>query len=150
MCSRFVRAVSMLSKSFVEIYSHSMAMKGQCTLGCKLQILPTGESASTDVAYKWMHQKPIMRMPGVEPGSQAWEACMMPLHYMRLLLLINQTVRYSHSCTTWTAHAANQKGAVGPGLWPYSRTACPVSSHTYCTHSAFHLSGFMAAGHQSW
>ena len=22
-------------------------------------------------------------MPGVEPGSQAWEACMMPLHYMR-------------------------------------------------------------------
>ena len=26
---------------------------------------------------------PIVRMPGVEPGSQAWEACMMPLHYMR-------------------------------------------------------------------
>ena len=25
-----------------------------------------------------------MRLPGVEPGSQAWEACMMPLHYMRL------------------------------------------------------------------
>ena len=25
-----------------------------------------------------------MHMPGVEPGSQAWEACMMPLHYMRL------------------------------------------------------------------
>ena len=24
-----------------------------------------------------------VRMPGVEPGSQAWEACMMPLHYMR-------------------------------------------------------------------
>ncbi len=24
-----------------------------------------------------------MRMPGVKPGSQAWEACMMPLHYMR-------------------------------------------------------------------
>ena len=24
-----------------------------------------------------------MRTPGVEPGSQAWEACMMPLHYMR-------------------------------------------------------------------
>ena len=27
----------------------------------------------------------VMRMPGVEPGSQAWEACMMPLHYMRPL-----------------------------------------------------------------
>jgi hypothetical protein len=25
----------------------------------------------------------LMRMPGVEPGSQAWEACMIPLHYMR-------------------------------------------------------------------
>ena len=26
---------------------------------------------------------PRLRMPGVEPGSQAWEACMIPLHYMR-------------------------------------------------------------------
>jgi hypothetical protein len=25
-----------------------------------------------------------MRMPGIEPGSQAWEACMILLHYMRL------------------------------------------------------------------
>ena len=24
-----------------------------------------------------------MRTPGGEPGSQAWEACMMPLHYVR-------------------------------------------------------------------
>ena len=24
-----------------------------------------------------------VRMTGVEPGSQAWEACMIPLHYMR-------------------------------------------------------------------
>ena len=31
-----------------------------------------------------MHSAEKMRMPGVEPGSQAWEACMMPLHYMRL------------------------------------------------------------------
>ena len=29
------------------------------------------------------HEYKYMRMPGVEPGSQAWEACMMPLHYMR-------------------------------------------------------------------
>ena len=26
---------------------------------------------------------PEMRAPGVEPGSQAWEACTMPLHYVR-------------------------------------------------------------------
>ncbi len=25
-----------------------------------------------------------MRTPGVEPGAQAWEACMLPLHYVRL------------------------------------------------------------------
>ena len=30
----------------------------------------------------------FMRMPGVEPGSQAWEACMMPLHYMRSAYLL--------------------------------------------------------------
>ena len=24
-----------------------------------------------------------MRQPGVEPGAQAWEACMLPLHYWR-------------------------------------------------------------------
>jgi hypothetical protein len=29
-----------------------------------------------------------MHTPGVEPGSQAWEACMMPLHYMRLARFI--------------------------------------------------------------
>ena len=25
-----------------------------------------------------------MRLPRVEPGAQAWEACMIPLHYMRM------------------------------------------------------------------
>ena len=29
------------------------------------------------------HTLSKMRMPGIEPGSQAWEACMMLLHYMR-------------------------------------------------------------------
>ena len=33
-----------------------------------------------NVSHMWEN----VRMPGVEPGSQAWEACMMPLHYMRL------------------------------------------------------------------
>ena len=30
------------------------------------------------------HHTRKLRMPGVEPGSQAWEACMIPLHYMRV------------------------------------------------------------------
>ena len=25
----------------------------------------------------------LLRTPEVEPGSQAWEACMVPLHYVR-------------------------------------------------------------------
>ena len=28
-------------------------------------------------------QSELMRPPGVEPGAQAWEACMLPLHYGR-------------------------------------------------------------------
>ena len=41
-----------------------------------------------------------MRMPGVEPGSQAWEACMIPLHYMRLALheVACRRVRNDTSC----------------------------------------------------
>ena len=42
-----------------------------------------------------------MRMPGVEPGSQAWEACMMPLHYMRHDITINllfQLLEDHYSC----------------------------------------------------
>jgi hypothetical protein len=35
----------------------------------------------------------LVRMPGVEPGSQAWEACMIPLHYMRR--------EYSVTNTSW-------------------------------------------------
>ena len=31
----------------------------------------------------YRHVLKNMCMPGVEPGAQAWEACMLPLHYMR-------------------------------------------------------------------
>ena len=32
----------------------------------------------------WVSDLPQqMRLPGVEPGAQAWEACMLPLHYRR-------------------------------------------------------------------
>ena len=35
-----------------------------------------------------LHRGDQMRTPGVEPGSQAWEACMIPLHYVRCYSLI--------------------------------------------------------------
>ena len=49
-----------------------------------------GKAASADEALRPRSvDNGNMRMPGVEPGSQAWEACMMPLHYMRLRILAN-------------------------------------------------------------
>ena len=38
------------------------------------------EAGRSLLVPKWCQQ---MRTLGVEPGSQAWEACMMPLHYAR-------------------------------------------------------------------
>ena len=45
--------------------------------GAGLELLYNGQSSEAAPSQR-------MRMPGVEPGSQAWEACMMPLHYMRV------------------------------------------------------------------
>ena len=42
-----------------------------------------GSQYSCPARQQWLGQGVLLRMPGVEPGSQAWEACMMPLHYMR-------------------------------------------------------------------
>ena len=53
---------------------------------------PDGTRAGTPGRQGWqggevdacMQDNASLRTPGVEPGSQAWEACMMPLHYVRL------------------------------------------------------------------
>ena len=34
-----------------------------------------------------MQQLSLVRMPGVEPGAQAWEACLLLLHYMRFCVM---------------------------------------------------------------
>ena len=39
-----------------------------------------------------------MRTPEVEPGSQAWEACMMPLHYVRWCLCSNKQLNRLARC----------------------------------------------------
>ena len=62
-----------------------------CACGCEglsvtVQLLSTQVSQSklrTHSGRQVMGIICFLRMPGVEPGSQAWEACMMPLHYMR-------------------------------------------------------------------
>ena len=43
-----------------------------------------------------------LRTPGVEPGPQAWEACMIPLHYARLpKILAEKNVRTSILDAAW-------------------------------------------------
>ena len=49
--------------------------------GMEKAMRPAGMEAGRSLLVpKWCQQ---MRTPGVEPGSQVWEACMMPLHYVR-------------------------------------------------------------------
>ena len=64
-------------------------------------------------------------MPGVEPGSQAWEACMIPLHYMRfgsLDIFVSQSVpnAWFQKKATYIENAA--EGESNPCMSP-----CPVS-----------------------
>ena len=55
----------------------------QPTLGCFQSVEWLAQTRSAQIAAaRRQRPKQKMRMPGVEPGSQAWEACMMPLHYM--------------------------------------------------------------------
>lgn len=67
--------------------SHRLRPLGQTVL------VHTGATEHTDdhqetTKVAWLqpcrHACQAMRMPGVEPGAQAWEACMLPLHYMRM------------------------------------------------------------------
>jgi hypothetical protein len=49
-----------------------------------------------------------MRTPGVEPGSQAWKACMIPLHYVRHAWAAARGNTHTHQTRTPTrthAHA---------------------------------------------
>ena len=43
-------------------------------LGCSLELF---------VDFMVMSAHIVLRTPGVKPRSQAWEACMVPLHYVR-------------------------------------------------------------------
>ena len=38
-----------------------------------------------------------MRRPGIEPGSQEWESCMIPLHQRRPVFEEENNIRFSHN-----------------------------------------------------
>lgn len=38
-----------------------------------------------------MFKTALLRQPGLEPGSQEWESCMIPLHYWRTMYLSGET-----------------------------------------------------------
>ena len=57
------------------------AARRSCLAGGNLAALLT--LAGPEPALYSLRYTALLRTPGVEPGSQAWEACMMPLHYVR-------------------------------------------------------------------
>ena len=79
--------------------------------------------------------KPKMRTPGVEPGSQAWEACMMPLHYVRSCNEVKFGTDYQKSsiearhrifaATTDAKKAVHQPG-IEPGSHRWQRCILPL------------------------
>ena len=77
-----------------------------------------------------------LRMPGVEPGSQAWEACMMPLHYMRSedlkrQKLLQESIR--KSALNIIAQLAN---ALAPAASPVPPLDCAGRSGSSASSSA--------------
>ena len=60
-----------------------------------------------------------MRTPGVEPGSQAWKACMIPLHYVR-------NAMHAAHLAVWSSGMIPASGAGGPG---FNSRNSPVSAH---------------------
>ena len=55
-------------------------------------------------------QKAIrMRTPGIEPGAQAWEACMLPLHYERSLQ--NCRFFFTHRSDRWSFKLSYDPGS---------------------------------------
>ena len=70
-----------------------------------------------------------MRMPGVEPGSQAWEACMMPLHYMRLggsEFLRQRSAWAAHLTRTFAAQAKGARPSGQRGVAALTKKTTPV------------------------
>ena len=64
-----------------------------------------------------------MRTPGVEPGSQAWEACMIPLHYVRRCC--------RHTCSAMRAQASSMAiGFPTRGFLTRHQTSNLIFPHT--------------------
>jgi hypothetical protein len=65
-----------------------------------------------------------MRTPGIEPGAQAWEACMLPLHYerSRVLKIVPPTVPFTMT-QKWMTSAglsacSSKRSSDKMTLWP--------------------------------
>ena len=99
-----------------------------------------------------------MRLPGVKPGAQAWEACMLPLRYRRSSCMMQKTYRpYACSCVMADCllhdqnnctrqHSAPQPARlfyqrsdrtmwqVGSGLLSFARQSYAASINAAATH----------------
>ena len=102
---------------------------------------PTREpscTASSRQGTRSVHEQ--MRMPGVEPGSQAWGACMMPLHYMRCWSCLGPRHQGSKALRAWWGLSSElviatmqTKQAYPTGLMTRHGISIAGSAHVGCT-----------------
>ena len=74
-----------LSSLFAIRRAHGVVVSRLLRMQKALGSNPSGSTISV-VAIKmtkYVGAKTNLRPPGIEPGAQAWEACMLPLHYER-------------------------------------------------------------------
>ena len=57
-----------------------------------------------------------LRRPGIEPGSQEWESCMIPLHQRRYNILWNFLIHLKLRVTQYNVHVWKLHGK-NTGLW---------------------------------
>ena len=78
----------------ISLYS-SVAEHWSCKPGVESSILSGGifarrfPTSSVKKKKKKRMVAKILRRPGIEPGSQEWESCMIPLHQRRIFLTCN-------------------------------------------------------------
>ena len=70
-------------------------------------------------------------MPGVEPGSQAWEACMMPLHYMRFAIRVAWQDPFKVKADGWPRQRANARTHTHAHTHTHTHKRARLHTHKY-------------------
>ena len=72
------------TKSYRPHFERSTRCHGSCRASAQGMTQAITSRNSNCARAPQLLQGFLVRTPGVEPGSQAWKACMIPLHYVRV------------------------------------------------------------------